>query len=314
MDRFDLAWAAGFFDGEGWANAVGPEERRTRQPHARVNQSDPNGVPDVLLRFQSAVGGLGRIGGPYAKEGREDLYWWEVSSRGDVELLQHLLLPWLGQVKLDEFGKALERPAAKARRASATDEWLAWCGGFFDGEGWASMWSHRTHAGYLSAEIGVGQSSNTGRPEVLMRFADVLGGRVYGPYKQTGATMDVYKLKASALRDVEEMATKIRPRVSAVKRADLDLVIEILRGQPPLPRGRPDWGNRKTHCIRGHEYASSRIRPYRSRGKDSPPRDSHQCLVCARDQARTRREMKRRSAADDDRRSLSETPAIYLLK
>src|SRR5205823_6137632 len=97
-------------------------------------------------------------------------------------------------------------------RASTSQIRTAYPTCFFDVEGWASMWSHRTHGGYLSAEIGVGQSSNTGRPEVLMRFADVLGGRVYGPYKQTGATMDVYKLKASALRDFEEMATKIRPR------------------------------------------------------------------------------------------------------
>ena len=314
MDRFELAWAAGFFDGEGWASAVAAEGRRTRQPQARINQADPNGVPAVLARFQRSLGGLGRIGGPYTKDGREDLYWWDVSSRGDVKLLHHFLLPWLGRVKLEEFGETLERPPARSRLASDTDEWLAWCAGLFDGEGWASMWSHRTHAGYLSAEIGVGQSSNDGQPEVLRRFQSVLGGRIYGPYKQSGATMDVYRLKASALSSVEEMATRLRPWVSPVKRADLDLVGEILRGQPPLPRGRPDWGNRKTHCIHGHEYASSRVRPYRSRGKDSPPRDSHQCLICAREQAKARREQKRRSAADDGRQSLSETAAIYLLK
>src|SRR5207247_4911519 len=68
MDRFDLAWAAGFFDGEGWANAVAQEGRKTKQPQARINQADPNGVPEVLLRFQRAVGGLGRIGGPYVME------------------------------------------------------------------------------------------------------------------------------------------------------------------------------------------------------------------------------------------------------
>ena len=107
VDRFELAWAAGFFDGEGWANAVAQSGRKTKQPLAQINQADPTGIPEVLARFQRAVGGLGRIGGPSVEDGRQDLYHWTVSSRSDVELLHHLLLPWLGQVKLDEFGLAL---------------------------------------------------------------------------------------------------------------------------------------------------------------------------------------------------------------
>jgi hypothetical protein len=315
MDRHELAWAAGFFDGEGWTNAVGHQRRRTTQPMARVNQAGTQGMPAVLIRFQAALGGLGRIGGPYVMYGRKDLYRWHVSSRGDVELLHHLLLPWLGQVKLNEFAEALGRPAANSRVGAKSDEWLAWCAGVFDGEGWASMWTHRSHAGYLSAEVGVGQSANDGVPEVLRRFQRVIGvGRIYGPYKQAGATMDVYRFKASALSDVTSIMATIRPWVSSTKRSDVDLVTEILGGQPLLPRGNPAWGNRKTHCINGHAYATARIRPYRSRGKDTAPRDRHQCLVCAREQARARREEKRRSAAHDDRQSISERATSYLLK
>jgi hypothetical protein len=59
MDRHELAWAAGFFDGEGWANAVAQTGRRTRQPHAQINQSDDYDVPAVLERFLSAVGSEG---------------------------------------------------------------------------------------------------------------------------------------------------------------------------------------------------------------------------------------------------------------
>jgi len=315
VDRLELAWAAGFFDGEGWTNAVGQEDRKTKQPHARLNQADPNGIPQVLTRFWTAIGELGRVGGPYLIEGRRDIYKWEVSSRRDVELLHHLLMPWLGQVKLDEFGRALGRPAAKSRCPNSTAEWLAWCAGVFDGEGWASMWSHRTHVGYLSAELGVGQSSNTGVPEVLVRLQRIVGrGRIYGPYSQEGATMDVYRFKASALADIKAVAASIRPWVSAIKRGDIDLVTAIIQAQPALPRGRHEWGNRKSRCVRGHEYATARVRPYRSRGRDSPPRDSHQCLVCAREQAKARRDAKKKSAADDDRRSISEARVDYLLK
>jgi hypothetical protein len=315
VDRFELAWAAGFFDGEGWANAVGASGRRTKQPYARINQADPNGVPEVLLRFQRALGGLGRVGGPYLEQGRKDIYRWHVSSRGDVELLHHFLLPWLGQVKLVEFGQALGRPPARSRAATGGDEWRAWAAGFYDGEGSTYLLDHRTHQGYKIAEITVTQSSTAGAPEVLLRLSQICpGGHLNGPYPQEDGNLDVYRWKVSSRAGVEFVVTHLWSWLSTVKRAQASAVTETLGAQAALPRGRPDWGNRKTHCIRGHEYATARVRPYRSRGVGIPPRDSHQCLVCVREQARAKREQKKRSAADDDRRSLSDVRTRYLLK
>src|SRR4026208_968616 len=95
MDRHELAWAAGFFDGEGWAAKKNP-----RGIGAQINQADNSGIPVVLCRFQAALGGVGRIGGPVRKPDRKDLYHWVVSSQGDVQLVFDLLKPWLGQVKL----------------------------------------------------------------------------------------------------------------------------------------------------------------------------------------------------------------------
>lgn len=312
VDSHELAWAAGFFDGEGWAGLSQPEGRRTGQPRARINQADTQGIPAVLRRFHRAVG-LGRVGGPYEKDGRLDLYRWEVSSRVDVETLHHLLLPWLGTVKLAEFATTLGRQPAKSRKASSDEHWRAWCAGLFDGEGWVSMYAHRSHVGYLSAEVGIGQSSAADVPEVLERSQVILGrGRVYGPYTQAGATMDVYRLKASALADVRGAIASLREWLSPVKLADVDLVLEILDAQPALPRGNPAWGNRKTHCVNGHEYATGRLRPYVSRtGSTEAPRDSHQCLVCAREQARERRRRGPEAGGDS---AITETAASYLLK
>jgi hypothetical protein len=315
MDRYELAWAAGFFDGEGWANVVAPEGRSSVQPHARVNQADPYGVPVVLTRFQAAVGGLGRIGGPRREEGRIDLYRWEVSSRSDVELLHHLLLPWLGQVKLLAFSAALERACAASRDASANDEWRAWAAGLYDGEGSTYFTNHRTHAGYRNAECRITQSSNGGSPEVLRRFVTIVGvGRLYGPYQQSIDHLDVYRWNASARAEVDRCVRTLWPWLGAVKRTQAEAVLAVIRSQPTLPRGRAEWGNHKTHCVHGHEYATARVRPYVSRGIGVKPRDSHQCLVCAREQARARRQQKRRSAADDDRRPISEHATRYLLK
>ena len=306
MDRYELAWAAGFFDGEGWADLARQEGRRTGQPMARVNQADPDGVPEVLVRFQRALGGIGTIGGPHVEEGRIDLYRWHVSSRGDVESLHHLLLPWLGEVKLLAFATALEREVPRSRDAIAVDEWRAWAAGVWDGEGSACLLDHRSHPDYKIGELSISQSGTGGAPELLRRFRDVIGaGHVYGPYAQRGATMDVYRWKVNAQPELPVVLARIAPWYSSVKRRQADRVLSVLRAQSPLPRGRTDWGNRKTHCVNGHEYATARMRPYSARSDGGvPPRDSEQCLVCAREQARMRREEKKRSAADDDRRSM----------
>lgn len=98
MDRTELAWAAGFWDGEGSAWRSQPAGRNTAQPCARINQSSTGGIPEVLIRFQRAVG-LGTVKGPDIEEGKEPLYRWVASSRSDILTTFDVLLPWLGPVK-----------------------------------------------------------------------------------------------------------------------------------------------------------------------------------------------------------------------
>lgn len=286
MDRHDLAWAAGFFDGEGWANRSG------RGIQSRINQSGNDGVPEVLLRFQTIVD-RGRIHGPVREDGRLDLYYWDVSSRGDVELVAGALWPWLGDVKRSEFATALGRMPMPTDELLAPTELLAWAGGLYDGEGSASVTPHRTHVGHFSPEVGVTQSGTT-RPQLLERFQDVLGrGRIYGPYTQEGATLPVFRWKAAALNDVDHALYVLAPWIGPVKRDQARRVARVLVEQGRLPRGNPAWGNRKTHCVRGHEYECARMRPYVSRGRKTQPRANQQCLTCLREYVREQRRTKR---------------------
>lgn len=315
MDWCELAWAAGFFDGEGWANAVAQKGRRTRQPQARVNQASPDGVPQVLLRLQAAVGGLGRIGGPQRQEKRIDLYRWEVSSRRDVERLLEMVAPWLGDVKQTQLAQTLGRQALRSMRPDQSQEWRAWAAGLYDGEGSLYLLDHRTHDGYRTAEMAVTQSSGVATPEVLQRFAHIVAtGHINGPYQQKDANLDVYRWKTAARGDIEDVVTTLWPWLGVVKQAQTKAVLDVIRSQSELPRGRAEWGSHKTHCIHGHEYANARVRPYMSRGVGMEQRDSEQCLQCAREQARERREQKKRPAVEKDRRSLSEHWLRYLLK
>jgi hypothetical protein len=303
MDRHELAWAAGFFDGEGWANAVAQTGRRARQPHAQINQSDDKGVPEVLERFRRVVG-VGRIGGPERKPNRLDRYWWIASSRPDVNRVAELLDPWLGDVKRAAFASALAAELLPGPRADPTDpEMMAWAGGLYDGEGSASLTPHRTHEGHLSPEVSVTQSGMD-VPEVLVRLRTVLRrGHIDGPYSQEGATLPVFRWKTGALDDVDHVIYLLSPWIGAVKREQMHRVSRVLAEQGRLPRGNPAWGNRKTYCVNGHEYATARLRSYVSRGRSSPPRENHSCLVCLRDYARQQRRQKRERRSNSDHRS-----------
>jgi len=167
MDRHELAWAAGFFDGEGWAN------RSKRGVHARINQAGPTGMPEVLSKFRRIVG-VGRLRGPQIKEGKQDLYWWEVTSRADVTTVADLIGPWLCPVKRHEFERTLQRSLAPKIWPGSASEEHAWAGGFFDGEGSTYLEKHRTHAGYFASRLDVPQASVVGIAAELVRLKAAL--------------------------------------------------------------------------------------------------------------------------------------------
>lgn len=291
MDRCEFAWAAGFWDGEGSAYLTGALDRGTRQPQARVNQSSVSGIPEVLQRFQLAMG-FGEVKGPDLREGKEPLYRWVVSNRPEVVKVLTLLRPWLGIVKRRQLANVLglsandDRPTPQARY-----EELAWAAGFFDGEGSTYLEKHRTHPGYFRLETGITQADARGIPFVLVEFQRIVGsGKIYGPYPAPEGQDPVYRWKAHRAGEIVAMIDTLRPWLGAVKRDQADRSITIVNGQRPLPRGNPAWGNRKTHCVRGHEYATARVRPFRWRGRNTEARRaSKQCLACVREHARRKR-------------------------
>lgn len=277
MDRTELAWAAGFWDGEGSAYLSGALDRARQYPQARINQSGNHWVPEVLIRFQRTVE-LGVVSGPEIKEGREPLYKWVVSSTAEIERLASALDPWLGEVKREQFRQILD--ADRVRSSVRFDalpqrERCAWVAGLWDGEGSVCLLKHRSHAGHFVPEASVTQSSAEGRPEVLERIAAVAGGGYwYGPYTQEGSLLPVYRWKLFRLAEIRALLDLIWPWLGSVKRDQAQKAVAVLLAQPILPRGNPAWGSHKTHCIRGHDYSTARVRPFKGRGKNSEPRRS----------------------------------------
>lgn len=97
LDRVELAWAAGFFDGEGSTFVAS----RGHYPVIGISQSDDDGVPAVLDRFRAAVGGYGHINGPFfLAYGDFKIKWiYRVHGYEMVRAVISQIWPWLGTAK-----------------------------------------------------------------------------------------------------------------------------------------------------------------------------------------------------------------------
>ena len=95
LNAYEVAWAAGFFDGEG--STLIRRQSRTPQVAVQVAQTDPR----ALERFKAAVGGLGNITGPYkAKSIRHKEKWsFSAASFEQAQAILATLWRFLGPVK-----------------------------------------------------------------------------------------------------------------------------------------------------------------------------------------------------------------------
>lgn len=99
MDREKLAWAAGFFDGEGcfsYKLRHRSDGALDRSIQVRITQADG----DVLYGFAEAVG-LGRVYGPYPRPKANWSQMWQYAAYGfeQAQAIIAMLWPWLGAVK-----------------------------------------------------------------------------------------------------------------------------------------------------------------------------------------------------------------------
>ena len=96
------AWAAGFFDGEGWASSARYSRRHggmTSSPMIGVGQAEP----ELLERFLSIVG-VGRVSGPTP----QGMFAFKAHGLEKVERIAALLWPWLGSRKRQQITRVLE--------------------------------------------------------------------------------------------------------------------------------------------------------------------------------------------------------------
>lgn len=94
--EIELAWAAGFFEGEGWIYVPPAEQsRRGLQVFVAQSSADEN-VPPMLLRFQKAVGGRGVIAPQKANDlSRKQRWKWMLTRRWEALDVVKMLTPYM---------------------------------------------------------------------------------------------------------------------------------------------------------------------------------------------------------------------------
>jgi len=290
LESHDFAWAAGFFDGEGWANRSG------RGVQSRINQAGPDGVPEVLTKFQRIVG-VGRIKGPVILEGRQPLYSWEATSRPDLMRVLERIAPWLCPVKRAEFERTLRVPLPPVAWPGSMSEELAWAGGFFDGEGPTCLDKHRTHADFFVPVLYVPQSAADGTAPELVRLQNAIGmGTISGLRKGKPPRKPYRRWRVFTIEKVFRALHLLWPFIGEVKRAQGQRAMQVVLSQPDLVRGNPAFGVAGArYCLRGHDKWNARVRPFKGRGKnvEDPLNHLRQCLTCLREAAKVRRNNKR---------------------
>jgi len=296
LDRTELAWAAGFFDGEG-STMVHTNELRPGYLRLEVvvPQVGHDGLPAVLLRFQRAVGGLGRIGGPE----RDDLY--ECRSSMRLEALAIVALLWndLGAVKRRQANEAIKAflnqyesrtvearggrhvsrvfEVVETRLSEPSDSVqleLAWAAGFLDAEGCFGLAKGnkrvRGTQWYRIRASATQHGQPAVIPDVLHRLQRALRG--IGRIERHGDEDD-FKWLVEGDTDVQIVFEAVSPFLSEVKTAQAERALQAFRAQTRLK------GN-ATHCVRGHEYSYTALRGGRVR---------RICNACARLQDRRER-------------------------
>jgi hypothetical protein len=272
LDRELLAWAAGFFDGEG--STIARTDRRRPgyfQLDVSVSQSGRDGVPEVLLKFQRAMLGVGAIypqpGGAMRK--------WSAGGRLTGEMTLALMWPWLGPVKRAQAQAALDvidrqyvegryrsrapryRPRLTAHETTPPTDArrleLAWAAGFLDAEGYFGLPKRYERRDGSSGFVTRASATQHGLPhlppDVLIRLHRIIGlGRI-----ERHGEVDDFKWATQGAANVGAVLESVRPWLGSVKVAQATAALAKARSS----RVRGD----AEHCIRGHLYDHTYVRP-----------------------------------------------------
>ncbi len=244
----EVAWAAGFFDGDGCFSYT----KAGKYVAVTIGQVGR----ERLDRFRSAVG-VGRVLGPYdvrhpSRPSKLPQFVFRANGCERVRAIASGLWPHLGPVKRAQAQSALSSAEvtctlhnehdplsdSQPRPLGAWREDLAWAAGFMEADGTFSYGTSRQT--YRSPCVAIGQNSR----EVLDRFRKIVGlGKVYGPYDRAPGGLEgrpMFQYRVSGHERVQAVAGMLWFRLGTTRRAQARRVLSFLtttchRGHPKQP-------------------------------------------------------------------------------
>lgn len=123
MNREELAWAAGFYDGEGSAGFYLKRTQLRKNTHGQLALTVMQTEPEILERFCRAVG-VGKVNGPYVVRNskypnRKPQWRYGVQTFEHVQAVIAMLWPWLGETKRVQGLKAISAYHAMRQEVEA---------------------------------------------------------------------------------------------------------------------------------------------------------------------------------------------------
>jgi hypothetical protein len=106
-NREELAWAAGFYDGEGSAGAYRLRNRTSYYVSLRMSIHQIELSP--LVRFKAAVNGVGTISEPRAINSGKPIRAWQANSYEEGQAVIAMLWPFLCEPKKKQAENALRK-------------------------------------------------------------------------------------------------------------------------------------------------------------------------------------------------------------
>lgn len=114
LSHTELAWAAGFWDGEGCSTGnMDPRPSQEGRFRLRLSLSQSGeGAEKILARFQAAVNGLGRVRGPHVRKNpsggvSQPIWVWSTQKFEVAQAVVAMLWPYLSDVKRQQAARIL---------------------------------------------------------------------------------------------------------------------------------------------------------------------------------------------------------------
>lgn len=106
-NQIELAWAAGFYDGEGSSKKINYHYKTKKgikkKPSQNIVMSVSQTDLEPLKRFKKAVNNIGHINGPYQYGSNKRPYWIWSASCASAQQVFKLLKPYLSSIKKKQF-------------------------------------------------------------------------------------------------------------------------------------------------------------------------------------------------------------------